>query len=117
MNCSACDHESSSKKNRSKGSSCEDCYADNSVVDWKYDTNPCSCSAVGHDKSKLKKMPDIEESLFDDIKTTITAEKKQSENVSYKILQLEKLKDETDSDVEIEVIERQIKKLREGVRE
>ena len=78
MNCSACDNESFSKRNRQKGSTCEDCYVDNSIMDFEYTIDPCDCHAVGHDKSKLKKIPDIEESLFDDIKATIVAEEKQN---------------------------------------
>jgi len=109
--CSACEHESSSKSNRAKGSTCEDCVVDNSIMDFEYTHDPCDCHAVGHDKSKLEKTPDIEESLFDSIKASIVKEKKQSENMSYKIKQLEKLRDETKSKEEIEYYEQQIKKL------
>jgi len=109
--CSACDNESSSKSNRAKGSTCEDCVVDNSIMDYEYTIDPCDCHKVGHDRSKLKKIPDIEESLFDSIKATIKKENKQHDNVSYKIRQLKKLRDETDSKEEIEHYEQQIKKL------
>ena len=109
--CSACDHESSSKRDRSKGSTCKDCVVDNQIVEHEYTIDPCDCHAVDHDKSKLRKTPDIEESLFDSIKASIVKEKKQSENISYKIKQLEKLKNETESIGEIEHYEQQIKKL------
>ena len=111
MSCSACDSESFSKKDRRKGSSCEDCFIDNQIVEHEYTKDPCACHAVGHDKSKLKKIEPIEESLYDDIKKSITIEKNKINLTLYKIKELQRQMEETSSKAEREVIDSKLQKL------
>ena len=113
MICSACESESFSKKDRRKGSSCEDCFMDNQIVEQEYSKDPCDCHAVGHDKSKLKEIEPIEESLYDNMKKSSAREKNKINITLYKIKELRKLKDETSSKPEREVYLKELKKLGE----
>ena len=65
--CNSCKGESASRSNRNKPSTCEDCDKDNPIIAIV----TCACSDVGHDKTKLKKIPDIPTSLFDEMKVLV----------------------------------------------
>ena len=57
--CEACAGESHSKRWPNKVSTCEDCFVDNMVVDYKFSTAQCDCHDVGHDRTKLKPLGEL----------------------------------------------------------
>ena len=108
--CNACSGLSSSHRDRTKCSTCEDCFVDVQVVKFEYNTDPCACHAVGHDKSKLKKMEPMEESLYNKIKDNIVVERKRDKFTLYRIKKLQELMVDCSKEEE-EVYLQQIKKL------
>ena len=73
MICPSCAEERSSRNNRMKTSSCEDCDADHLRFPEIF-TIKCDCQLVGHDKSKLKRLNDIPKPLQSEIDELIGVE-------------------------------------------
>ena len=106
VNCNACDGESFNQKDRMKGSTCEDCFIDNSIGVSSYGKDPCDCHAVGHDKSKLNKM----EPLSDDFLKEREKQIKQMESEN-PITILQERKDKEDNEMK-DYIKQRIQELR-----
>ena len=111
MICNACDNGSHSKRWPNKPSTCEDCFVDNQIVNAEYSKDPCECHAVGHDKSKLKGIEPLTESLLDEIKAVVTKQDKQLQVTLYQIKQNQRLRDEAETKAEIEHYEQLLIKL------
>jgi len=113
VSCEQCDGESFSKRDRQKASTCDDCIVDNQIVEHEYTIDPCDCHAVGHDRSKLKKIEPLLESLYNAMKKSAVIVREEKNFTLYKIKELQKLRDETSSKDEIEEYDKQLKKLGE----